>query len=74
MKIKLLIVSFLALFGNLFLFLCVMLPGMLNQGYFAGDLNRYGEMLFEFIMVSITLLASGSFLIYAIVGVFRHAT
>ena len=66
MKIKLVIISFIALFGNLFLFLCVALPAMTNYGYFAGDLNRYGEMIYEFILIAGCLLVSGGFVIYSV--------
>jgi len=62
--------SLIAFFGNLFLFLCVGLPAIQNQGYFAGDLDRYGEMKFEFPLMCFTLVCSVIFVIYAFVLIF----
>jgi len=68
-NIKFIIVSCLALFGNLFLFLCVALPAIQNQGYFAGDLDRYGEMKFEFPLIVSCLCGSIAFFFYCMVEV-----
>jgi len=63
MKSRYILVALLAVFGNGFLFFCVALPAMLNQGYFAGDLDRYGEMNYEFIlMLTFLILSMGFFL------------
>lgn len=65
------VLAIIALFGNGILFMVVALPAWTNYGYFAGDLDRYGEMIYEFILISGCVLASGIFFIISLVEGFK---